>query len=71
MAGFEPGGASSEAAAWRPENLAHVGYVVPKMYRAVAQWRRGGAELVVQPAIDPIQNVALLRTRHSARDEFK
>lgn len=42
---------------WRPEDLAHVGYVVPKMERALAQWQRSGAVLVIPPKLDPIQNV--------------
>ena len=59
MAGFEAAPESPRGAiAWRPENLAHVGYVVPRMERGLTQWLRGGAELVVPPALDPIQNVS-------------
>ena len=35
----------------------HIGYAVKNMKRSVKTWEKSGAELVVAPAIDPIQNV--------------
>jgi methylmalonyl-CoA/ethylmalonyl-CoA epimerase len=35
----------------------HYGYVVPDMEKALSKWNRQGAEIVVGPAVDPIQNV--------------
>jgi len=46
-----------ELVPWRPEELAHVGVVVPKMEKAMTQWQRAGAALVIPPHFDPIQNV--------------
>jgi methylmalonyl-CoA/ethylmalonyl-CoA epimerase len=51
--------ASEELAAARLEtrDIAHIGYVAPQMERALATWQRAGAEIIVPPALDPIQNV--------------
>ena len=57
MAASEPASAQIGTPLWSPENLAHVGYVVPKMERALSQWERSGAKLIIPPELDPIQNV--------------
>ena len=44
--------------AFDPSRVFHWGYVVPNMERAVKTWVAQGAELVVPPAVDPIQNVS-------------
>lgn len=40
-----------------PFRVFHYGFVVPDMDRAMTQWRRQGAVVLVEPAVDPIQNV--------------
>ncbi len=41
-----------------PNQVFHWGYVVPNMARAIGTWQRSGATVVVEPEIDPIQNVS-------------
>lgn len=41
-----------------PTRIFHWGYVVPNMDRAVKTWLAQGAEMIVPPAVDPIQNVS-------------
>jgi methylmalonyl-CoA/ethylmalonyl-CoA epimerase len=55
-----------------PTRIFHWGYVVPNMDRAMASWQKGGARVIVPPAIDPIQNVscALLVYKGSAPIEL-
>lgn len=38
-------------------NLAHIGFAVPNMGRAIKSWSNGGAVTIVEPQLDPIQNV--------------
>ena len=40
-----------------PRSLAHVGYVVPDMQKALAQWQAAGATVEIPPTSDPIQGV--------------
>jgi methylmalonyl-CoA/ethylmalonyl-CoA epimerase len=49
--------ASFDIARLETRDIAHIGYVVPQMERALATWQRSGAELIIPPALDPIQNV--------------
>ena len=39
------------------QNLAHMGYVVPNMERAMKSWQSSGAQIVIVPKFDPLQNV--------------
>ncbi|WP_246701853.1 VOC family protein [Rhizobium terricola] len=55
-----------------PRKLFHLGYVVPNMERSIKAWTKLGAEILVPPAIDPIQKVscALLLFRGAAPIEL-
>lgn len=39
------------------DRLFHIGYVVRDMTAALQKWQRMGAQILVPPAVDPIQNV--------------
>jgi methylmalonyl-CoA/ethylmalonyl-CoA epimerase len=58
--------------AFNPSQVFHWGYVVPDMERALKHWQKMGAQLVVPPSLDPIQNVlcALLVYRDAAPIEL-
>jgi Glyoxalase/Bleomycin resistance protein/Dioxygenase superfamily len=58
MKPFEPGAAAiglPDARSW--PDLCHLGYVVKSMDRGLKSWQRGGAEIVIPPTFDPVQNV--------------
>lgn len=44
--------------ALRGHDICHIGYVVPKMERSLAQWIQVGAQIIIPPTADPIQRVS-------------
>lgn len=38
-------------------NFGHIGFVVPNMDKAMKRWIQSGAEIIIEPTFDPIQNV--------------
>jgi len=38
--------------------LCHIGFVVPKMERALTQWLNTGAQIIIPPTDDPVQHVS-------------